>query len=212
MTDVDGNLVGPQTTDDKGYYSFDNLPADKTYVVRIDREASAKALEGLEPTSEGVGNDKGIDSSTWTATSRHLVEDGDRDPTLDFGFVRKVEEPEEPVEPEKPVEPEVPVEPEEPVEPEVPVEPEEPVEPEVPVEPEEPEEIETPESPETPGKSESSKASNMPSKQSVSSETEESDSLPATGYESRAWIGLTIFVTGLGLFVSGFIKSKRRKQ
>ncbi|MGX7361116.1 Collagen adhesin precursor [Aerococcus viridans] len=212
VTDVDGNLVGPQTTDGKGYYSFDNLPADKTYVVRIDREASAKALEGLEPTSEGVGNDKAIDSSTWTATSRHLVEDGDRDPTLDFGFVRKVEEPEEPVEPEKPVEPEVPVEPEEPVEPEVPVEPEEPVEPEVPVEPEEPEEIETPESPETPGKSESSKASNMPSKQSVSSETEESDSLPATGYESRAWIGLTIFVTGLGLFVSGFIKSKRRKQ
>lgn len=203
VTDVDGNLVGPQTTDDKGYYSFDNLPADKTYVVRIDREASAKVLEGLEPTSEGVGNDKAIDSSTWTATSRHLVEDGDRDPTLDFGFVRKVEEPEEPVEPE------VPVEPEEPVEPEVPVEPEEPVEPEVPVEPEE---IETPESPETPGKSESSKASNMPSKQSVSSETGESDSLPATGYESRAWIGLTIFVTGLGLFVSGFIKSKRRKQ
>ncbi|GGN50502.1 Spy0128 family protein [Oceanobacillus indicireducens] len=88
VTDVYGEPVGPQTTDENGYYSFDNLPVDKTYKVRIDREASAEALKGLEPTLEEVGDDNSVDSSTWEATSRHLTEEGYRDPTLDFGFIR----------------------------------------------------------------------------------------------------------------------------
>ncbi|WP_058308511.1 Cna B-type domain-containing protein [Gracilibacillus massiliensis] len=92
VTDVYGNPVEPTTTDEKGWYTFDNLPIDNTYIVRIDREASAKALEGYEPTLNKVGNDVAIDSSTWFATSRYLTEDEERDPTLDFGFVREKSE------------------------------------------------------------------------------------------------------------------------
>ncbi|UUI04700.1 Cna B-type domain-containing protein [Oceanobacillus jeddahense] len=88
VTDVYGNPVGPVTTDENGYYIFENLPIDQTYIVRIDREASAEALEGYVPTLEEVGNDNSIDSSTWFAVSRHLTEDGEHDPTLDFGFVK----------------------------------------------------------------------------------------------------------------------------
>ena len=88
VTDVYGNPVGPTTTDENGFYTFEDLPVDKTYTVRIDRDASSEALKGLEPTLEEQGDDNAIDSSTWEATSRHLTEDGDRDPTLDFGFIR----------------------------------------------------------------------------------------------------------------------------
>lgn len=77
------------TPDENGKYSFDKLPADATYIVRIDRAASAIALKDYAPTTEEVDEDNGVDSSTWSATSRHLVEDEERDPTLDFGFVRK---------------------------------------------------------------------------------------------------------------------------
>ncbi len=52
----------------------------------IDREASAEALKGLKPTTEGVGDRKG-DSSTWESTTEGLNADGDEDLTLDFGFV-----------------------------------------------------------------------------------------------------------------------------
>ena len=115
VTDVYGNPVGPVTTDENGYYIFENLPIDKTYIVRIDREASKEALKGYVPTLEEVGDDNSIDSSLWFAVSRHLTEDGEHDPTLDFGFVKA--EPEEPgKEPEEPgKEPEEPgKEPEEP--------------------------------------------------------------------------------------------------
>ncbi|WP_313793901.1 Cna B-type domain-containing protein [Fundicoccus culcitae] len=101
VTDVFGNPVGPQTTDENGYYSFDNLPIDNTYTVRIDRDAFEKLYPELVPTIEGAG-DRANDSSTWEATSVELTEDGQRDPTLDFGFVRKPVEPEKPVDPEKP--------------------------------------------------------------------------------------------------------------
>ena len=93
VVDVDGNPVGPVTTGPNGEYSFDKLPAltgDQTYTVVIDREASAEALRPYRPTSAGRG-DRAGDSSTWTATTQpgDLQEDGDRDPTLDFGFVAK---------------------------------------------------------------------------------------------------------------------------
>ncbi len=72
-------------------------------------------MKGYVPTLEEVGDDNSIDSSLWFAVSRHLTEDGEHDPTLDFGFVKA--EPEEPgKEPEEPgKEPEEPgKEPEEP--------------------------------------------------------------------------------------------------
>ncbi|WP_208588493.1 Cna B-type domain-containing protein, partial [Gracilibacillus suaedae] len=92
VTDVYGSPVGPTTTDENGWYTFDNLPIDNTYIVRIDREASAKALEGYEPTLQEAGDDRATDSSTWFATSRYLTEDEERDPTLDFGFIREESE------------------------------------------------------------------------------------------------------------------------
>ncbi len=85
-------VIQLKTTDENGWYTFDNLPIDNTYIVRIDREASAKALEGYEPTLNKAGDDVAIDSSTWFATSRYLTEDEERDPTLDFGFVREKSE------------------------------------------------------------------------------------------------------------------------
>jgi DNA-directed RNA polymerase II subunit RPB1 len=93
VTDVSGNPVGPVTTDADGKYTFDNLPAltgDQTYTVRIDQTASASALVPYVPTTAGVG-DRAGDSSTWTASTQpgDLHDDGDRDPTLDFGFVTK---------------------------------------------------------------------------------------------------------------------------
>ena len=93
VTDVYGKPVPPATTDDNGGYSFDHLPAlsdGQTYTVRIDREASAEALRPYVPTTAGVG-DRAGDSASWEAVSESgaLSEDGDRDPTLDFGFVTK---------------------------------------------------------------------------------------------------------------------------
>lgn len=93
VTDVYGNPVGPVVTGPNGEYTFVDLPAlsgDETYTVRIDREASAEALRPYVPTREGQGNREG-DSSTWEASTEagDLHEDGDRDPTLDFGFVLK---------------------------------------------------------------------------------------------------------------------------
>ena len=91
VVDVDGNPVGPTTTDANGKYSFDDLPAltgGQTYTVHIDRTASADALRPYVPTRAGAG-DRAGDSSTWDASTvpGDLHDDGDRDPTLDFGFV-----------------------------------------------------------------------------------------------------------------------------
>jgi len=91
VTDVYGNPVGPVTTDANGGYTFDDLPplpAGQHYTVTIDQTAPSTqtALQPYQPTQAGQGDREG-DSSTWTATSSDLTEDGDRDPTLDFGFV-----------------------------------------------------------------------------------------------------------------------------
>ncbi|MGE3619490.1 MAG: SdrD B-like domain-containing protein [Acidimicrobiia bacterium] len=93
VTDVFGNPVGPTTTGPNGEYTFENLPAlsgTETYTVRIDRTASQEPLRPYVPTAAGQG-DRGGDSSTWEASTEpgDLHEDGDRDPTLDFGFVVK---------------------------------------------------------------------------------------------------------------------------
>ncbi|MFZ4842579.1 SdrD B-like domain-containing protein [Mycetocola saprophilus] len=94
VTDVYGTPVGPQITDAKGKYSFDNLPtlpAGQHYTVKIVRDDAdtISALDGLVPTKAEQGSDRAKDSSTWTATSRDLVNGGERDDTLDFGFVTK---------------------------------------------------------------------------------------------------------------------------
>lgn len=93
VTDVFGNPVEPVVTDKNGKYSFENLPAlvgDEQYIVRIDQEDAdtQTALERYVPTKDGAG-DSAFDSSTWVAiaTSEGLSEDGDRNPTLDFGFI-----------------------------------------------------------------------------------------------------------------------------
>lgn len=96
VTDLDGNVVGPVTTGPNGEYTFENLPAlegEQTYTVRIDREATQQTSEALRnyvPTLPGSG-DRAGDSATWEVSTEpgDLHGDGDRDPTLDFGFVTK---------------------------------------------------------------------------------------------------------------------------
>ena len=90
VTDVDGNVVGPVATDADGLYSFDHLPvlpAGEHYTVHVD--GSSPALDGYVPTSPEAGDDRAVDSSTGFAESGDLTDDGDRDPTLDFGFVEE---------------------------------------------------------------------------------------------------------------------------
>ncbi|MEE6289129.1 hypothetical protein V2J52_15865, partial [Georgenia sp. MJ173] len=78
-------------TDENGEYTFENLPVledGESYTVSIDRELSAEPLAPYIPTLDGEGDDESLDSSTWSAESvLPLGTDGDRDPTLDFGFV-----------------------------------------------------------------------------------------------------------------------------
>ncbi|WP_026459947.1 SdrD B-like domain-containing protein [Schaalia suimastitidis] len=84
VTDVDGNPVAPVKTDANGKYTFDNLPVlpeGKSYRVTVN------APKGYTATQAGAGGDRAKDSSTGYADSTDLVNDGDRDDTLDFGFV-----------------------------------------------------------------------------------------------------------------------------
>lgn len=88
VTDVDGNPVGPATTDSKGHYEFTDLPtltSGEHYTVTV------TPPDGYEATKAGADNGAGsLDSSTGSAVSRaDLSADGDSDMTLDFGFVRK---------------------------------------------------------------------------------------------------------------------------
>ena len=73
------------TTDARGRYSFEGLqalPAGTFYVVTV------TAPQGYEPTISQAGEDRGRDSSSGSAQSGDLTADGDRDPRLDFGFVK----------------------------------------------------------------------------------------------------------------------------
>jgi hypothetical protein len=90
VTDVDGHPVAPVKTDKDGKYTFGDLPvlpAGEHYTVHVDN--GQPALDGYFPTKPGVG-DPAKDSSSGSATSGDLTDDGDRDPTLDFGFVQPV--------------------------------------------------------------------------------------------------------------------------
>ncbi|WP_164512903.1 SdrD B-like domain-containing protein [Leucobacter chromiireducens] len=94
VVDLEGNEVAPVWTNADGFYEFTNLPAleaGESYTVKIDREdeRTKDALSGLTPTKEQGTEDRGKDSSTWEAVSGDLVNDGDKDYTLDFGFQKK---------------------------------------------------------------------------------------------------------------------------
>ena len=77
--DSQGRPVTTTTTDAKGWYTFDDLPLGH-YKVTV------TPPDGYRATLAGVGSVEG-DSSTGFAVSRDLQVGGDRDPTLDFGFV-----------------------------------------------------------------------------------------------------------------------------
>ncbi len=80
---VDGKPVKPVMTDANGMYKFEKLPAlgaGKSYTVKVTNPA------GYVPTKANVG-DSAKDSSTGMAKSGDLTKNGDKDMTLDFGFV-----------------------------------------------------------------------------------------------------------------------------
>ncbi|MFJ2618370.1 SdrD B-like domain-containing protein [Glutamicibacter sp. NPDC087344] len=140
VTDVNGEPVLPTTTDKNGFYTFENLPVleeGQSYTVIIDKDASADALKGYVPTKEN-GADRDKDSSTWEAKSEGLTNDGDRDPTLDFGFVVEEVEPTDPTDPTDPTQPTDPTDPTEPTQPTDPTDPTEPTQPTDPTDPTEP--------------------------------------------------------------------------
>jgi hypothetical protein len=93
VTDVNGQPVGPQTTDANGKYLFSNLPtlpSGQSYTASIDLTAASTqtALTPYVPTGALTGNDRFTDSSTTSATSfENLSTNGSSDLSLDFGFV-----------------------------------------------------------------------------------------------------------------------------
>jgi len=80
VTDIFGRTVATQTTSSTGEYLFDFLPLGQ-YKVNITYPT------GYVATTAGAGSDRAVDSSTNTATSVNLPNDGDADLTLDFGVV-----------------------------------------------------------------------------------------------------------------------------
>ena len=85
VTDLAGNPVAPTTTDSSGKYLFSNLavlPAGQHYTVKVTPPA------GYVATTPNAGSDRAVDSSTGSAVSTDLVNDGAKDLTLDFGFVK----------------------------------------------------------------------------------------------------------------------------
>lgn len=95
VTDIHGNIVESITTDSTGKYEFKDLPVlngSDVYTVKV-----ANFPSDYEPTVSGTGKIPAFkDSSTGSAktTAGALSENGAKDNTLDFGFVKK--EPETP--------------------------------------------------------------------------------------------------------------------
>lgn len=85
VTDVNGALIGPATTDASGYYEFVGLPVLESglvYTVTVD---ASTVPAGMVPTKAGA-TDRAGDSSTGSATSAEMASNGTCDTTLDFGF------------------------------------------------------------------------------------------------------------------------------
>ncbi|KKA80515.1 SdrD B-like domain-containing protein, partial [Corynebacterium diphtheriae] len=91
VTDVNGNPVETVTTKADGKYSFENLPVLKNgeqYTVKV-----VDVPEGYKPTKENQGTGslaRFKDSSTGSAQTipGTLSENGAKDLTLDFGFIK----------------------------------------------------------------------------------------------------------------------------
>jgi hypothetical protein len=81
VVDVDGKTVTTTKTNKNGKYSFDNLPPGQYRVTVVDPA-------GYLPTLSQSLPDASLDSSTGYALSVNLTIDGQRDPTLDFGFYK----------------------------------------------------------------------------------------------------------------------------
>lgn len=81
VRDIFGAFVRPTKTNATGFYSFDNLPPGQ-YRVTVTPPA------GFGPTLANRGSNSTLDSSTNAATSVMMTTDGQRDPTLDFGFFK----------------------------------------------------------------------------------------------------------------------------
>jgi hypothetical protein len=79
--DVNGKLVSATKTDKSGRYSFDSLPPGQYKV-------SVVSPRGYLPTLAQSRANVSRDSSTGFALSVNLMIDGQRDPTLDFGFYK----------------------------------------------------------------------------------------------------------------------------
>jgi protocatechuate 3,4-dioxygenase beta subunit len=79
--DVNGKLVSSTKTNKSGRYSFDNLPPGQYRVTVVDPAGYAATL------TKSV-SDAGVDSSLRSELSAVLSTDGQRDPSLDFGFYR----------------------------------------------------------------------------------------------------------------------------
>lgn len=81
VVDVDGNPVTTTKTDVNGKYSFDNLPPGQYTVTVI-------PPPGALTTKAEVGSNREKNSSTTSSTSVVLTTNGQRDPSLDFGFYK----------------------------------------------------------------------------------------------------------------------------
>lgn len=98
VIDVHGHLVGPATTDLAGYYEFVGLPAlepGQHYTVTVD---AATVPAGLVPSAIGASA-RQSGTSTVSASSGDLTENGSCDDTLDFGYTdpSEVEDPRQPI-------------------------------------------------------------------------------------------------------------------
>ena len=77
-------------TDGNGQYTFDNLPVleeGESYTVSIDREASEAVWR--RTTDQFRSETTGRRTLQWSPVQPQglLTKDGERDPSLDFGFV-----------------------------------------------------------------------------------------------------------------------------
>jgi uncharacterized protein (DUF2141 family) len=79
--DVNGKLVSSTKTNKSGRYSFDNLPPGQYRVTVVDPA-------GYTATLAKSVSDAAVDSSLRSELSIVLSTDGQRDPSLDFGFYR----------------------------------------------------------------------------------------------------------------------------
>jgi len=89
VTDMNGDPVGPTTTDSNGNYLFDELPAGDYYV-----EFDLNSLPaGYQPTLQDATSDQSdsdADPTNGQTAATGFLDDGEKDLTLDMGIVAPV--------------------------------------------------------------------------------------------------------------------------